>query len=228
MASQVKAQAEAIQKEIVARRPMSQQLGTLQNALTKATAAREKKLKETEAEAKLNELKAAEAQAEEALRAFKAKLMEEAKKDDPKTEENTLTNASAKFVSAILPQLLPEEAQQALQIQINQALAAIQAQITKVVTETQEAQKATELAAARAAAPVTPQLPSHGGSPPGTPSVLQNDHAKGNGSGSQEVANTQMDSTEPSLGTGFGKASATGRSEKSAPYQHPVQTWDHQ
>ena len=129
----------------------------------------------------LNDLKAAEVQAEEALQAFKAKLVEEAKKDDPKAEENTLTDASAKFVSAILPQQLPEEAQQALQIQINQALAAIQAQITKVVTETQEAQKVTELATARAAAPVTPQLPSNGGSPPGTPSILQNDPAKGSG-----------------------------------------------
>ena len=191
---QAKTKASQLHDYLVSKRSSGQQLDTYTAAVRKATTAVERhtqhiqdlKTKLLEAEKKLTQLEQTEAAAKQALTDFQRKNLapEEA---GTILEENTLTETSAKFVSAILPRDIPVQAQEALQIQLNQALAAIQMQITQAVTAEKAAQaaRAQETLATNPATPVhpanavTPPLPpvhpgasAAGVAQPATPSLL--------------------------------------------------------
>ena len=235
---QAKNEATQLRDCCVSKRSSGQQLDTYASAVRKASAAVERqtqhiqdlKTKLLEAEKKQTQLEQAEVAAKQALTEFQKKNLvpEEA---GTTLEENTLTETSAKFVSAILPRDVLVVAQEALQIQLNQALAAIQMQITQAVTAEKAAQAARvqETLAVNAPTPVNPAnvaapplTPVHSSAPasgiaqPATPSLLGPGGTGAAAGGQDEIANIQLDSTEP----GFGKILA-GKNDKAAPYQAP-------
>ena len=142
-AQEAKARAASLQQLLLKQRPAGQQLDSLGAAVRKATTAREKheqymkelEQKQKDAKQKLQSLQEAENAAQSALDELKRNMATTSAKD---AEDNNLTDASAKFVLALLPESLSDQARNNLQAQINQSIAAMQMAVAQAVKDAGE------------------------------------------------------------------------------------------
>ena len=218
---QARLKATQLHDYMVSKRSSGQQLDTFTSAVRKATAALERQsqhvqdldAKLAEAKKKQVELEQAEVAAKQALTDFQKRVVPA--EETPLPEESSLTDASAKFVSAILPKELPLQQQQALQIQINQALGAIMTQINLAVNA-EQARTEHGSAPPTPVMPPTPQLETQ----PATPAAIAAAGIANQADGRQETLPTQIESAEQQ--TGFGKASIAMRVRADHNHSHTV------
>ena len=142
-AQEAKARAASLQQLLLKQRPAGQQLDSLGAAVRKATAAREKheqymkelEQKQKDAKQKLQGLQEAETAAQSALDELKRNM---ATSSEKAVETDNLTDISAKFVLALLPQHLSDGVRHTIQAQLNASIAAMQMAVTQAVKDAGE------------------------------------------------------------------------------------------